>query len=55
MLLQRAREVFDDAASLSVVLVALFAFVFLGERPLPKDWLGIALVCAGLVLLALKR
>ena len=40
---------------LSVVLVALFAFVFLGERPLPKDWLGIALVCAGIVLLALKR
>ncbi len=40
---------------LSLVLVALFAFVFLGERPLPKDWLGIALVGLGVVILALKR
>ena len=40
---------------LSLVLVALFAFVFLGERPLPKDWLGIALVAGGVVLLAIRR
>jgi transporter family protein len=40
---------------LSVVLVALFAVVFLGERPVVKDWLGIALVAVGVVLLALKR
>jgi transporter family protein len=40
---------------LSVVLVAVFAVVFLGERPSPRDWLGIALVAAGVVLLALKR
>jgi transporter family protein len=40
---------------LSVVLVAVFAVVFLGERPAPRDWLGIALVAAGVVLLALKR
>lgn len=39
----------------SVVLVALFAVAFLGERPAPKDWVGIGLVAAGVVLLALKR
>ncbi len=40
---------------LSVVLVALFAVAFLGERPSGRDWLGIALVAGGVVLLALKR
>ena len=39
----------------SVVLVALLAVAFLGERPAPRDWLGITLVAAGVVLLALKR
>ena len=40
---------------LSVVLVAVFAVAFLGERPSGRDWLGIAFVAAGVVLLALKR
>ena len=40
---------------LSVVLVALFAFVFLGERPSASGWLGIALIASGAVILALKR
>lgn len=40
---------------LSVVLVALFAFVFLGERPSASGWLGIALIGAGAIILALKR
>ena len=40
---------------LSVVLDALFAVAFLGERPAPKDWAGIALVAAGVLLLALRR
>jgi transporter family protein len=39
----------------SVVLVAIFAFLFLSERPSVRDWLGISLVAAGVVLLALKR
>jgi transporter family protein len=39
----------------SVVLVALFAFVFLGERPTGRDWTGILLITAGLLLLALRR
>ncbi|WHZ10937.1 MAG: hypothetical protein OJF60_001376 [Burkholderiaceae bacterium] len=39
----------------SLVLVALFAVLFLGERPGARDWLGIALVAAGVVLLGLKR
>ena len=40
---------------LSVVLVALFAVIFLGERPQPREWAGIGLVAAGVVVLALKR
>ncbi|ACT51220.1 EamA family transporter [Methylovorus glucosotrophus] len=40
---------------LSLVLVAIFAFAFLGERPIAREWAGIALVAAGVVLLALKR
>ena len=40
---------------LSVVLVALFAVVFLGERPTAREWLGIALVGTGVVVLGLKR
>jgi transporter family protein len=39
----------------SVVLVALFAVVFLHERPSSRDWLGIAMVGAGVLVLALKR
>ena len=40
---------------LSLVLVAVFAFAFLGERPAPREWLGIALVAVGVLLLAFKR
>lgn len=39
---------------LSVVLVALFAFAFLGERPSATGWFGIALIGAGAILIALK-
>lgn len=38
----------------SVVLVALFAVLLLGERPSLREWSGIALVTVGVVLLALK-
>jgi transporter family protein len=40
---------------LSVVLVAIFAFLFLGERPSGTNWLGIVLIAAGAVLIAYKR
>ncbi len=40
---------------LSVVLVAIFAVVFLGERPGLREWSGIGLIGAGVVLLALRR
>ncbi len=40
---------------LSLVLVAIFAFTFLGERPAPREWLGIAMVAGGVILLAIKR
>ena len=40
---------------LSVVLVALFAVIFLGERPALRDWAGIACVGAGVLLLSLRR
>ncbi|MBN9461541.1 MAG: EamA family transporter [Burkholderiales bacterium] len=39
---------------LSVVLVALFAVLFLGERPLPREWLGIGLVGLGVYVLSLR-
>jgi transporter family protein len=39
---------------LSVVLVALFGVAFLGERPSATGWLGIALIAAGAVLIAVK-
>ena len=40
---------------LSLVLVAVFAVIFLGERPSAREWLGIALVGIGVVVLGLKR
>jgi bacterial/archaeal transporter family protein len=39
---------------LSVVLVALFGVAFLGERPSLQGWIGIALISAGAVLIAVK-
>jgi transporter family protein len=38
---------------LSVVFVAVFAFIFLGERLATLNWLGIALIGTGAVLVAL--
>jgi transporter family protein len=40
---------------LSVILVAIFAVIFLGERQSGRDWLGIILVALGVVVLGLKR
>lgn len=40
---------------LSVVLVAVFAVVFLRERLSAREWLGVGLVASGVVVLALKR
>ena len=40
---------------LSLVLVALFAVLFLNERPSIKDWFGISLVGLGVVVLSLRR
>src|SRR5215813_995671 len=39
---------------LSVVLVALFGVVFLGERPSLYGWIGIFLIATGAVLIAVK-
>lgn len=39
----------------SLVLVAVFAFVFLGERPSLQQWLGIGMVASGVLVLAFKR
>ncbi|MBI3700875.1 MAG: EamA family transporter [Afipia sp.] len=38
---------------LSVVLVAIVAFAFLGERPSVTSWLGIASISAGAILVAI--
>lgn len=40
---------------LSLVLVAVFAFAFLGERPTSREWVGIIMVATGVLLLAFKR
>lgn len=40
---------------LSVILVAIFAAAFLGERPSIREWAGITLVGAGVVLLSFRR
>ena len=39
---------------LSLVLVALFAVAFLGERPSLREWAGIAMVAGGVLVLAIK-
>ena len=39
----------------SLVLVAIFAFVFLGERPTLPQWSGIAMVAAGVLMLAIAK
>ena len=40
---------------LSLVLVAIFAFWFLDERPSIREWAGIMMVAAGVLVLAFKR
>ncbi|HEY0995618.1 MAG TPA: EamA family transporter [Gemmatimonadaceae bacterium] len=40
---------------LSVVLVAVFAVAFLGERPSVREWSGIGLVALGVLVLSLRR
>jgi transporter family protein len=56
----RALQIGDAAKvapvdKLSVVLAAIFAVIFLGERPPAKDWMGILLVAGGVLLLGWKR
>lgn len=55
----RALQIGDAARvapvdKLSVVLVAVFGAAFLGERLAPKDWFGVGLIAAGVVLIAWK-
>jgi transporter family protein len=40
---------------LSLLLVAAFAFLFLHERPSLREWTGILLVGAGVLVLAFKK
>ena len=40
---------------LSLVLVAVLAVVFLGERPNLREWLGLAMISGGVWVLAFKR
>ena len=55
----RALQIGDAARvapvdKLSVVLVALFSVIFLGEHLDLRGWLGIALIATGVVLIAVK-
>ena len=40
---------------LSLLLVAVFAFLFLNERPSLREWVGILMVGAGVLVLGFKR
>jgi transporter family protein len=40
---------------LSLLLVAAFAFLFLNERPSVREWVGILMVGAGVLVVALRR
>jgi bacterial/archaeal transporter family protein len=40
---------------LSVVLVAAFGFLFLGERPSGLNWVGIGLIAVGAILVGYRR
>jgi transporter family protein len=40
---------------LSLLLVAVFATIFLGERPSAREWTGIALIGTGVIILSLKK
>jgi transporter family protein len=40
---------------LSLLLVAVFAFLFLKERPSLREWIGILMVGSGVLVLAFKR
>jgi transporter family protein len=40
---------------ISLVLIAVFAFAFLGERPSLREWVGIAMVAGGVLVLAINR
>ena len=40
---------------LSLVLVAIFAFAILGERPSAREWIGIGMVAGGVLVLAWRR
>ena len=40
---------------LSLLLVAVFAFLFLNERPSVREWVGILMVGAGVLVLAFRR
>ncbi|MGO4331283.1 EamA family transporter [Cupriavidus sp. 2TAF22] len=40
---------------LSLLLVAVFAVIFLGERPSLREWAGILLVGAGVLVLGFRR
>ena len=55
----RALKIGDAAKVLvidkfSIVLVTIFALIFLGEKVLLKDWLGVCFVSIGLILIAMK-
>ncbi len=39
---------------LSIVLVAVFASIFLGEKLSPTNWLGVVLCTAGIILVAVR-
>ena len=39
----------------SIVLTTVFAVIFLAERTTAREWLGIAFICTGVLVLAFRR
>jgi bacterial/archaeal transporter family protein len=39
---------------LSVILVAVFGFAFLGEQLSARNWVGVVMIAAGVILVAIK-
>ncbi len=40
---------------ISVLLVVVFAVLFLGERPSSREWIGVIAIAFGVLMLAIKR
>jgi len=55
LMIRPARPTLAEVPLAELSVVAVFAVLFLHERPSVREWLGILMVGAGVLVLALKR